>query len=69
MWVIHSISTAYRPGRHAGHPPGFDRHRLPVTLRDCDGLLLPDQYDQPLAARDAGMEQISLEHDGMLRHH
>ena len=33
-----------------------------------DGLLLPDQHDQPLAARDAGVEKVPLQHGVMLRH-
>jgi hypothetical protein len=31
-------------------------------LGDRDGLLLADENHQPLAARDAGIEEISLQH-------
>ena len=40
-----------------------------VAHRDGDGLLLPDQHNQPLAACDASVEQVSLEHRVMLSEH
>jgi hypothetical protein len=39
-----------------------------VAHRDGDGLLLFNQNDQPLAAGDAGVEQITLQHGVVLRH-
>ena len=39
-----------------------------VPHRDGDGFLLPDQHDQPLAARDAGVEKVPLQHSVVLRH-
>lgn len=39
-----------------------------VAHRDGDGLLLPNQNDKPLAAGDAGVEQIALQHGVVLRH-
>ena len=33
-----------------------------------DGLLLSNQNHKPLAARDAGIEQITLQHGIVLRH-
>jgi len=33
-----------------------------VANRDRDGLLLADKNHQPLAASDAGVEEVSLEH-------
>ena len=44
-------------------PPARD-----VAHRDGDGLLLPDQHDQPLAAGDAGVEQVPLQHGVVLGH-
>jgi hypothetical protein len=40
-----------------------------VAYSDGDGLLLPDEYDQPLAARDAGVEKVPLQHGVMLGEH
>jgi hypothetical protein len=40
-----------------------------VAHRDGDGLLLPDQHNQPLAACDASVEQVSLQHRVMLSEH
>ena len=40
-----------------------------VFYRDGDSLLLADQHDQPFAARDAGIEQVPLQHGVVLRHH
>src|SRR3984885_1651735 len=44
-------------------PPARD-----VTHSDSDGLLLPNQNHKPLAAGDAGVEQITLQHGIVLRH-
>jgi hypothetical protein len=38
-----------------------------VAYGNRDGLLLADQYHQPLAARDGGVEQVTLQHGVMLR--
>jgi hypothetical protein len=53
-----------------GHSPSFDHRRRPETLRTAiaTALLLPRQHNQPLAARDAGIEKIPLEHGVVLRH-
>ena len=40
-----------------------------VSYRYGDGLFLPDQHDQPLTARDTGVEQIPLKHGIMLGEH
>jgi hypothetical protein len=37
-------------------------------MRDRDSLFRPDQHNQLLAARDAGVEQIPLQHGVVLRH-
>ena len=37
-----------------------------VLHRDGDSLLLSDQHDQPLAAGDAGIKQVPLQHGVML---
>jgi hypothetical protein len=47
-------------------PPPPTRY---VPRRDGDGLLLPDQNDQPLAASDAGVEKVPLQHGVMLCEH
>src|SRR5215207_668025 len=47
-------------------PPSPARN---VAHRDGHGLLLPDQDDQPLPARNAGVEQVPLQHGVMLREH
>jgi hypothetical protein len=47
-----------------GH--SFDQRRRPHG--DSDGLLLPNQHDKPLAAGDAGVEQITLRHGVVPRH-
>ena len=39
-----------------------------VSDRDGDRLLLADENDKPLAARDAGVEQIALQHRVVLGH-
>ena len=39
-----------------------------VHCHDGHGLLLPHQNDKPLAARDACVEQITLQHGVVLRH-
>ena len=44
----------------------FDQRRRPHG--DSDGLLLPNQHDKPLAAGDAGLEQITLQHGVVLCH-
>ena len=44
-------------------PPARD-----VAHRDGDGLLLPDQNDKPIAAGDAGVEKVPLQHGVVLRH-
>src|ERR1700740_2523928 len=38
-----------------------------VTHRDSNGFLLSDQHHKPLAACDASVEQVSLQHRVMLR--
>src|SRR5215467_4811089 len=40
-----------------------------VAHRDSDGLLLSDQHDKLLAAGDAGVKKVPLQHRVMLRHH
>ena len=45
-------------------PPPPPRH---VTHRDGDGFPLSDQHHKPLAARDASVEQVSLQHRVKLR--
>ena len=40
-----------------------------VLHRDGDGLSLPNQHDQPLATRHAGIEQVPLQHGVMLNEH
>src|SRR5271163_4110187 len=45
-------------------PPPPPRH---VTHRYSDGFLLSDQHHKPLAACDASVEQVSLQHRVMLR--
>ena len=44
----------------------FRRPKLGRANRDGDGLLLADENHQPLAARDAGIEEISLQHGVVL---
>jgi len=44
-------------------PPARD-----VAYRDGDGLLLTNQHYKPPAVRDAGVEQITLQHGVVLRH-
>ena len=39
-----------------------------VTNRDGDCLFLSNQHDQPLAAGDAGVEKVPLQHGVVLRH-
>ena len=39
-----------------------------VAHRDGDGFLLADENNQPFAARDARIEQITLQHGVVLRH-
>ena len=46
-------------------PSPAPRH---VADGNGNGFLLPDEHDQPLAARDAGVEQISLQHGVVLGH-
>jgi hypothetical protein len=49
------------------HSSSFDQRRRPETLRTaCDGLLLADKDHQPLAASNAGVEEVSLQHGIML---
>src|SRR6516162_2950959 len=45
-------------------PPPPPRH---VTHRNSDSLFLSDQYDQMLAARNAGVEEVPLQHGIVLR--
>ena len=35
---------------------------MPWRKSNCDGFFLTDQNDQALATRDAGIEQVSLQH-------
>ena len=51
-------------GRLSKGPPARD-----VEHRDGDGLLLPNENDKPLASCDPGVEQITLQHGVVLRHH
>jgi hypothetical protein len=46
-------------------PPSSARD---VSDGDGDSLLLPDQHDQTLAARDPGVEKVALQHRVVLRH-
>src|SRR5439155_13218048 len=61
-----------RIGRWVGTQPLLQLRPTPlardVAYRDGNGLLLPDQHDQPLAAGDAGVEKIPLQHSVVLRH-
>src|SRR4030081_3035108 len=52
----------------------FAELRPPPPSRDAahcdrDGFLLADQHDQLLAARDAGVEEVPLQHGVVLGHH
>ena len=71
-----------RRGTHAGaqvHAHSIDRAATPpdgdasrprlLTASRGDGLLLPNQHDQPFATRDTGIEQVPLQHSVVLRHH
>jgi hypothetical protein len=53
------------------HSMSFDHRFRPDTLRTAMETAFPlsDQYDQPLAARDAGIEQVPLQHGVMLVEH
>src|SRR5262249_28768475 len=55
---------AQPPAQLRPSPPARD-----VAHRDGDGFLLPDQHDQPLAACDAGVEKVPLQHGVMLCEH
>src|SRR5262245_39671562 len=60
-----------RPRLHGLQPLAEFRPAAParyVTHRDSDGFLLPDQYDQPLTTRYAGVEQVPLQHRIVLGH-
>ena len=40
-----------------------------IAHRNCHGLLLAHKDDQPLAAGDASIEQVALQHGVVLRQH
>ena len=67
QWELSHVAGACRAGPYRR---GRSRRSNPVVAvgRDGDGFLLADQNDQPLAARDAGIEQITLQHGVVLRH-
>src|SRR6476661_8343772 len=58
-------------GFGCSHSLSFDHRFRPDTLRTAmaNRLFLSDQYDQLLAARDAGIEQVPLQHGVMLGQH
>src|SRR6478736_4101309 len=52
------------------HSLSFDHRLRPDTLRTAmASLLLSDQYDELLAARDTHIEQVPLQHGVMLGEH
>ena len=52
------------------HPRSFDHRSRPETLRTAmaTAFFWSNQNDQPPAAGDAGVEQITLQHGVVLRH-
>jgi hypothetical protein len=64
--------TSARIGGWAGTQPFAQLRPTPpardVAYRDSDSFLLANQHDEPLAAGDAGVDQISLQHRVVLRH-
>ena len=52
------------------HSCSFDQRRQPETLRTAmaTAFFLPNQNDKPLAAGNAGVEKVPLQHGVVLRH-
>ena len=72
IFVAYRFALRAKIGQRAGTQP-FAQLRPTTPARDVahcdgDGLLLSDQHDQPLAACDAGVEKVPLQHGVVLRH-
>jgi len=50
-----------------GKKPGIPPLRAVIAYRDAQRLSLPDQHEQPLAPRDARIDQVALEQHVVLR--
>src|SRR4051812_6294222 len=70
--VIELEGCAVAPPSTVGLQPFPQLRPAPPTryVTDCDGdgLLLSDQHDELFTARNAGIEQVPLQHRVVLRH-
>ncbi len=66
-----SIYTESLSECRLGHQPFIELRPAPpagdIFHRDGGGLLLADQHDELFTPRDAGVEQIALQHGVVLR--
>ncbi len=68
MWRLASVAPLALRFAILWQPQPLAQLRPPPTARnilhsDRDGLGLADEHDQLLAASDAGVEQVPLQHD------